>query len=636
MVKQLLFLIALSLLSLSVKSQQLFHQDIFYGGVTAAGFSTGIGAWWPEDTITIHIEPGSTIRNAWLFVYSWGEPSEMSIVIDGVLVEIDTLSDLQQSFYNPFPQTNPVRLYATDISSIINPQVSHYTIEILNVHETINWGFWSPIIYVEYNNNNLSRISTSLWLNNLDMIGEETYSFSNLNTIDFSNDIALSIFTDRIISSNPYDIFVNSNAIGEFNQNDSYNTSTNGVGVQGHFYYQNGALFGLGDDNPNSTMYGSDAIAKINNYLNLGDDVYSLMLRHQTSPAPIGTKTINLIFPHAYTTPCDTFSTDIIADTSVCIGDSLQLFASGGNNYEWLTTHGMNNPSLANPMVAPDSTQRYWVRIENEPGCTRTEQVLVEVLSNPTVDSVSVMAETCGEENGEVVVWSSSNEALTYSLGSLSQETATFLGLETGAYELSVINSQGCSLDSTVLVPLDNAVDANFSANPESGAEQLDVTFTNTSQNASDYEWYIDQGFWDDSEHTSAYFDSTGNYLITLYAYNNRPECVDSSSFTLVVRDTIYARIPNVITPNNDNVNDVFTIDVRRAANIEAQFFNRWGNPIANASAESNGLDETIPLWDGTTSENQTVSDGTYFYTISIVSVSGRVYDFQGSVMVVN
>jgi hypothetical protein len=73
---------------------------------------------------------------------------------------------------------------------------------------------------------------------------------------------------------------------------------------------------------------------------------------------------------------------------------------------------------------------------------------------------------------------------------------------------------------------------------------------------------------------------------------------------------------------------------VRRAVTIEAQFFNRWGNPIANATAESNGLDETIPLWDGTTTENQTVTEGTYFYTISITSISGRLYDFQGSVQV--
>jgi gliding motility-associated-like protein len=636
MLKQLLFIVLLSLLSLSVKSQQLFHQDIFYGGVPAAGFSTGIGAWWPEDTITIHIEPGSTIRNAWLFVYSFGHPTENSIVLDGQLIEIDTVEHFLSEFDNTNPQSNPVRLYAVDITHIINTPQTQYSIEILNVHSVINWGYWSPVLYVEYENNSLDKITTSLWYNDSDCYGNEVYNFTNLNSINYLNEFALSIFSDRDGENNPSQLHINNTQFGEFNQNDSYNTSTNGVGVQGHFYYQNELLYGLGDDNPNSTMYGSDAIAIINSYLNTGDNGYELrMLQHQ-NPAPPGLSSIKMIFPHAYTTPCDTFSTDIIADTSVCLGDSLQLFASGGNNYEWLTTHGMNNPSLANPMVAPDSTQRYWVRIENEPGCTRTEQVLVAVLPNPTVDSVSVMAETCGEENGEVVVWSSSNEDLTYSLGSLSQETATFSGLETGAYELSVINSQGCSLDSTVLVPLDNAVEANFSANPESGAEQLDVTFKNTSENASDYEWYIDQGFWDDSEHTSAYFDSTGNYLITLYAYNNRPECVDSSSFTLVVRDTIYARIPNVITPNNDNVNDVFTIDVRRAATVEAQFFNRWGNPIANASAESNGLDETIPLWDGKTTENQKVTEGTYFYTISIVSVSGRVYDFQGSVMVVH
>ncbi len=615
--------------------QKLFHQDIYYGGVTASGFSTGVGAWWPEDTITVNIEPGSTIRNAWMFVYTLGYPDELSIVLDGELVQIDTNVNKISTFLNPLPQSHPVRLYAVDISNLVEPNQTEYPIELLAVGQPeVNWGWWSPVLYIEYENSGLDKITTSLWYNDLDMIGLEIYNFSGLNNIEFSQDIGLSIFTDRVVWQNPYDIFINNTQIGEFNQNDSYNTSTPAVGVQGHFYYQNSELFGLGDDVPNTTMYGSDGIAVINTYLSNGDTGYELKMEQHQNPSSPTNKAINLIFPHAYTTPCDTFSTEIIADTAVCAGDSLQLFASGGNNYEWLNASGMDNPNISNPKVSPDSSQLYVVRIENAPGCYRTEQVLVKLHENPIIDSIRITPETCGDENGEVKVWKSGNAPFTNILGATSQSSGTFSNLIGDTYNLEIVDDNGCSVDTTITVPIEIDVEAGFNTSPESGFEPLSVDLINTSQNATDYEWFIDDSIWDNSVNTSAYFDSTGNYQVTLYAYNNRPECVDSASFTIIVKDTIFARIPNIITPNDDGVNDVFTIDVRRAEQIEAQFFNRWGNEVNSAIQKSNGLQQTIPLWDGKTSENKSVTEGTYFYTITITSVTEKKYKFQGHVQV--
>ncbi len=630
------YLIVFLLVGCSSQStaQQLFHQDIYYGGVTAAGFSTGIGAWWPEDTITVNIEPGSTIRNAWMFVYSMGHPDEHSIVLDGELIEVDTNIHLISTFTNPNPQSNPVRLYAVNIKNIVEPSKNKYPIEILNIDEPINWGWWSPILYIEYENSTLDKVSTSLWYNDLDMIGLEVYNFYGLNTINFSDDIGLSIFTDRAGGFNPYDIFLNDTQIGEFNQNDSYNTSTNGVGIQGHFYYQNSELFGLGDDVPNTTLYGSDGIAVINSYLNSGDTGYQLKMEHHQNPSPTYRKAINLIFPHAYTTPCDTFSTQIIADTAVCSGDSLQLFASGGSSYEWLNTAGMDAPNSATPTVSPDSTQLYVVRIENTPGCSRTEQVLVEVNINPSIDSVRVTPETCGDENGEVKIWRQAANPSTLTLDNTTQQSGTFSNLVGDTFALQINDANQCSLDTTIVVPVEIDVDASFEASPESGPEPLQVNVENTSQNATDYEWYIDDAFWDNTTHTSAYFDTAGVYTVALYTFNNRPECIDSASINIVVNDTIYARIPNIITPNGDATNDAFTIDVRRAKKIEAHFLNRWGNEINKAVKQSDGLQQTIPLWNGKTQQNEKVTEGTYFYTIRITSVANKKYDFHGHVQV--
>src|SRR5680860_231109 len=133
--KFLRYTILLFLLSCSFQSsaQKLFHQDIYYGGVTAAGFSTGIGAWWPEDTITVQIEPGSTIRNAWMFVYSMGYPYELSIVLDGELIQIDSINNFLVEFSHINPFAVPIRIYAVDISDIVEPTKLEYPIEILAV-----------------------------------------------------------------------------------------------------------------------------------------------------------------------------------------------------------------------------------------------------------------------------------------------------------------------------------------------------------------------------------------------------------------------------------------------------------------------------------------------------------------------
>ena len=63
-----------------MNAQNLFHQDIFYGGVTAAGFSTGQG--FGDGALNLYIEPGSTIRRAYLFSYRIGFPPSVPITVN--------------------------------------------------------------------------------------------------------------------------------------------------------------------------------------------------------------------------------------------------------------------------------------------------------------------------------------------------------------------------------------------------------------------------------------------------------------------------------------------------------------------------------------------------------------------------
>lgn len=83
--------------------------------------------------------------------------------------------------------------------------------------------------------------------------------------------------------------------------------------------------------------------------------------------------------------------------------------------------------------------------------------------------------------------------------------------------------------------------------------------------------------------------------------------------------------IPNVFTPNADNVNDTFKIELGEATTIDFKLYNRWGNLIYETNQE------TI-LWDGRTTSGEPCSEGVYFYTLKYVDVNGESQSKNGYV----
>lgn len=618
-------------------AQQLFHQDVFYGGVTVAGFSSGQGGG-ASGNIEIYIEPGSTIKKAWLFMYSQGSPNYSFFTIDGINVLHKDFIELT-SFNHSLNQINPLKIFYTDITYLINNTTTTYPIQIhtfANGPEW-NWGWHCPTIYVEYENPTLDRIATSLWYNDKDLYGLEYYDFFDMLPIDTSNPVALPLVLDRacVLQTDRTFVEVNGNSLttplnGVGGNN--LNSSSSCAGVRAHFYYQNNTLVGLDASIANNSMDDNDALADIAPYLNNGDTGYDLELRHYFglnagSTAP----NVATIFPHAYTTPCDTFSTQLtFSDTTICKGDTIQLDVSGGTNYDWTNPNNMNGETTANPFVWPDSTTLYVVRIENEPGCSRTEQVLVRVNDLPEITSVSITPSECGEDNGQIGATAVGESPFISSIGFGAQNQAQFSDLSAGMYTLSITDQNGCTADTMVVVPEIITVDASFIASPPSGPEPLSVALNNTSQNATDYEWYIDTDFWDANVNSSAYFDSSGVYEVMLIAYNNLPECADTAWLTILVQDTLVVQIPNVFSPNNDYSNDVFTIDIRGAQHIKATILNRWGNEMNHLEQDLTPNLQTLPIWNGLSINLEPATEGVYFYLFEITDVKGEVYSFSG------
>jgi gliding motility-associated-like protein len=75
------------------------------------------------------------------------------------------------------------------------------------------------------------------------------------------------------------------------------------------------------------------------------------------------------------------------ADGAVCIGNAVQLNASGATTYAWTPTTGLSCTSCNNPVANPSATTTYTVTGTDDSGCTNTDQVKVTIYPSPVVDA---------------------------------------------------------------------------------------------------------------------------------------------------------------------------------------------------------------------------------------------------------
>lgn len=72
-----------------------------------------------------------------------------------------------------------------------------------------------------------------------------------------------------------------------------------------------------------------------------------------------------------------------IDDTILCNGSSITLTASGGVQYQWSPTTGLNNPNIQNPVAGPSDPTTYTVVVTDVNGCTDDEEVFVDINPQP-------------------------------------------------------------------------------------------------------------------------------------------------------------------------------------------------------------------------------------------------------------
>ena len=313
-------------------------------------------------------------------------------------------------------------------------------------------------------------------------------------------------------------------------------------------------------------------------------------------------------------------------DTTICAGESVVLNASGGQTYSWLPIVSLSSNTSPSTVASPVASVTYTVTVVDANACISTDSVAF--LVHPAAIAAA------GPDNvvcpgAQAVLKGSGGVSYAWSpaagLSSTTSQEVIAGPANITAYELLVTDANGCTDRDTVIVDVENQLQADFTVGPIEGTAPAFIDFTNNSQAAAYYRWDFGDGISDSLFSPNHLYTDSGTYRVVLYAISNNG-CRDTAFYEFIHLDQhVYAFIPNIFTPNADGLNELFVINSMGFVSMTGQIFNRWGRRMSTVDFVASG-------WDGKTSTGVEVSPGTYFYTIDALDYYGEKHRFNGFV----
>ncbi len=292
---------------------------------------------------------------------------------------------------------------------------------------------------------------------------------------------------------------------------------------------------------------------------------------------------------------------------------------NGKNHYTylWDLNSTVNTDSSMYDLVAG----RYSVTATDANNCIDTFSYRV---TQPTAMQISVLTQDIGcngEKNGSAnISVIGGTPAYKYSWNSKAN-VPNKANLKAGNYVVTVTDANNCYDTISFNILESSKLNVVLAKNTPDYCERADgiielVSYGGTAPYT--YDWIPNVGITDKIVNLES-----GNYKITVTDSRN---CSYDTIVTIESKPCPL-EIPNVLSPNSDGANDVFCIKyIEQYKNVKLVIFNRWGNEIINYNNY-----EEINNWDGRTQTGAEVTDGVYFY---IITLNDGV-TFNGSVTVI-
>ncbi len=323
-------------------------------------------------------------------------------------------------------------------------------------------------------------------------------------------------------------------------------------------------------------------------------------------------------------------SINIAGGTStLCQGQSVTLVANPSNGITWLP-NGQTSSS-----ISVNTSGTYSAMITDVNQCVSPiASINVTVNPLPNIDITSAIIDTvhCNLSNGGInnVLVNGGTQPYSYewfdSSNNLIGTNNSVSNINSGAYYIVVTDSLGCrDTSSNISLPSVGGVNVTLSGTPLSGAEPLDVLLNaNTNTSVNNYNWFLNNSPIGTTPGNT--FNLTGltyGSYVAQVTVSDSYGCLDTAQITINVDATIDIVIPNVFTPNGDNLNDVFEIKTKGIESIEGKIFNRWGQLIFSWNSLN-------AVWDGKMINGEIASEGTYYYIIDYTDINKQTHNKTG------
>lgn len=263
-----------------------------------------------------------------------------------------------------------------------------------------------------------------------------------------------------------------------------------------------------------------------------------------------------------------------IKQCTVFLSDTVNA-GPGFTNYAWSTGASTQSIVISNPGT-------YWVTVTNTQGCTRTDTIHAYLITPGTQSVTACVADTINTTQSIVLAynWSdgSTNPIHTFTVSGVYWEDVSFIG--------------GCTVRDSFIVTINPNPVVNL------GNDTLFCKGTlplNAGNPSAAYMWSTGESA------ASIIAQTAGIYWVQV----NMKGCIDTD--TLVIHpDTskFEFTMPNIVTPNGDNINDWIDFNRFQLTEIHVEIYNRWGQKIFEN-------DDLNVIW------GPKEPDGTYFYTAS-------------------
>lgn len=304
-----------------------------------------------------------------------------------------------------------------------------------------------------------------------------------------------------------------------------------------------------------------------------------------------------------------------------CVGDSVLLVETDATAVSWSwTTNGsatITNPNSQNTYASGiTSGEIFTVSVIDGNGCENSDTTIIILNPLPIVvatnsgpycegDNVQV-----SETGGELTSWTWTSDGSSTFVNFNGQSTQAYGAVNGETFIVIGEDANGCENSDTTNVVMYPLPYVNLG--PDTTVCEEDPYLLNVSTLNGSY-------LWQDSTTNSSYgVVAPGTYWVIVTVNN----CSSSDEVMIELMNCeALLEIPNVFTPNNDGVNDLFMpVSIDGVITMNTTIFNRWGNVIYET-------DNLMIEWDG-----KDLNEGTYTWLIKYTDMNGEMFEQHGFV----